>query len=193
MLLLLRRFLTTTKIFSSFVAPDLLLRCASLFFQSKYNRTQSFLFFELLLLPQLRDDYCSNVSDFQLPHPVQILHPCRDDTGTSPKNEDSCIIGCRRRRHNEWQWPGAHTLALGGSVTPGNQHVSVTSTPVGTCFLSPDREPSQEVHTYIWQLEQKIDNLMTAVERDRHVQDELAEIKWLLHMSAASQSSGLPR
>lgn len=81
---------------------------------------------------------------------------------------------------------GARTLTPGGSAILGKQNVSVTATPIGNSFSSPDVRLSLEVHTYIRHLEGKIDNLTTIVERGRHVRDELAEIKRLLHKSPTS-------
>lgn len=64
------------------------------------------------------------------------------------------------------------------------QHVFVMTTQIGSLRLQASVvETSDEVRSYVWHLEQNIHKVTTAVERDRTVHDELAEIKRLLHMS----------
>lgn len=87
---------------------------------------------------------------------------------------------------------GALTLGFGEANALGKQHISVNEIPIGAGFSSPNAESSNEVYTYIRHLERKINNLMTAVDRDMHVRGELVEIKRLLQMSPlrSSGSSG---
>lgn len=75
---------------------------------------------------------------------------------------------------------GALTLGSAGANALGKQHISIG---VRASSSTPSAEPSFDIHTYIHQLERKIDDLTTAVDRDRHVKDELAEIKHLLQIS----------
>ncbi|KAI8549140.1 hypothetical protein RHMOL_Rhmol06G0003500 [Rhododendron molle] len=82
---------------------------------------------------------------------------------------------------------GDPNLAAGGAnAPPGKAHMSIG---VGAGTSTQDAGAATELHTYIHHLERKIDDLSTVVERDKHVCDELAEIKLLLQIST-SYSSG---
>ncbi|KAI8535326.1 hypothetical protein RHMOL_Rhmol10G0165400 [Rhododendron molle] len=73
---------------------------------------------------------------------------------------------------------GDPNLASGGAGVgaPGKAHMSIGA---GAGTSTQDAGAATELHTYIRHLERKIDDLSTVVERDKHVRDELAEIKHL--------------
>lgn len=71
-------------------------------------------------------------------------------------------------------------LGSGGANALGKTHMSI-GVRAGTS--TPDARLSSELHTYIRHLERKIEDLTTIVERDKHVRDELVEIKHLLQIS----------
>ncbi|KAI8560042.1 hypothetical protein RHMOL_Rhmol04G0224100 [Rhododendron molle] len=81
---------------------------------------------------------------------------------------------------------GDPNLASSRASALGKAHMSIG---FGAGTSTQDAWAATELHTYICHLERKIDDLSTVVERDKHVRDELAEIKHLLQIST-SHSSG---
>ncbi|KAI8530002.1 hypothetical protein RHMOL_Rhmol11G0020300 [Rhododendron molle] len=87
---------------------------------------------------------------------------------------------------------GDHNLGSSRTNALRKAHMSM-SIRVGAGALTQDAGPSSELHTYIRHRERKIDDLTMVMERDKHVRDELAEIKHLLQISASHSTKSRGR
>jgi hypothetical protein len=83
-------------------------------------------------------------------------------------------------------------IGADGVATVGSRHASVTKKPIGA-ELTPETEPTVELHTYVQHLESKIDALTRTIENDRAVREDLADIRRLLNTTANSRSGGSGR